>query len=239
MRTSLGLSPITSSSFTRPESSSIVTSGKTLTDREVDKLCKLNHTVARSFNIELCASHGLLQYEQLKRLAQSGVRRYHCNLETSRRFFSKICTTHSYDDKLKAIQNAQKAGLGICSGGIMGLGETMEDRVDMALELHELGIESVPVNVLSPIAGTPLAQSPVLATDEICRIVAIYRFILPKAAIRMAGGRGAMDDNGAAVFQSGANAAISGNMLTTARICTKNDKEMLGQLGYRLASQLC
>ena len=214
---------------------SIVTSGKALTDEEVDQVCEIFRAIHAELNIATCASHGLLNVEQFKKLKAAGVQRVHNNLETSRRNFPNICTTHTYDDKIAAIKAAKEAGLNVCSGGIMGLGETMEDRIDMALDLRELGVRSVPVNILNPIPGTPYEHLPVLTNDEVCRIVAVFRFLIPDASIRMAGGRGLLPDKGRRVFQSGANAAISGDMLTTAGISIETDKAMLKELGYELA----
>ena len=152
-------------------------------------------------------------------------------------FHSNICTTHTFDDKVQAIRAAQAAGLSICSGGIMGLGETAEDRIDMALSLRELGIKSVPVNMLNPIPGTPFENNQRLTAEDMRRIVAVYRFILPTASIRPAGGRGLLPDKGKGCFISGANAAISCDMLTTAGITTKTDMELLTELEYE--ARLC
>lgn len=214
---------------------SIVTSGRTLTDMEVDRLCKTYESLSVESKISLCASHGLLNFQQFQKLKAHGVVRYHNNLETSRRNFPNVCTTHTYEDKKKAIKEAQKAGLEVCSGGIMGLGETMEDRIDMALDLRVLGIKSVPINILNPIKGTPFVHLQPLSLDEIRRIVAIYRFLLPQNALRLAGGRGLLPDKGRSVFTSGANAAISGDMLTTAGISTKDDLKMIVELGFEVS----
>lgn len=213
---------------------SIVTSGRCLSDEEVDEVCKSYRNIRESCEIALCASHGLLTYEQFVKLREAGVVRYHNNLETSRRYFPSVCTTHTYDDKIAAIKNAQKAGLTVCSGGIMGLGETMEDRLDMAFELRNLGINSVPINILNPIKNTPFAHLPVLTLNEVRRIIAVYRFILPNAALRLAGGRGLLPDKGKSVFQSGANAAISGDMLTTSGITIDQDMDMLSSLHFEV-----
>jgi len=177
-------------------------------------------------------SFGLLNEEQFRKLKNAGVTRVHNNLETSRRFFPNVCSTHSYDDKINAILAARKAGLFVCSGGIMGLGETPEDRIDMALALRGMAVKSVPVNILNPIPGTPLEHNTKLTNEEVRRIVAVYRFILPDASIRLAGGRGLLPDKGRSCFSSGANAAISGDMLTTAGITTETDKALLRELGY-------
>ncbi|SDF13744.1 biotin synthase BioB [Sporomusa acidovorans] len=211
---------------------SIVTSGRNLSNAELDIICESYRALRDSCTILLCASHGLLSFEQFQQLKAAGVRRYHNNLETSRRFFPQICTTHTYDDKLRTIKNALAAGLEVCSGGIMGLGETAEDRIDMALDLRSLGIKSVPVNLLNPIKGTPLENAVRITGEEVRRITATYRFILPDANIRLAGGRGLLADKGRAVFQSGANAAISGDMLTTAGISISDDINILKELGF-------
>ena len=213
---------------------SIVTSGKRLPDAEVDKMCEAVREIKKQTGISVCISFGLLNEEQYRKLKDAGVSRVHNNLETSRRNFPNICTTHTFDDKLNAIRAAQAAGLSICSGGIMGLGETPEDRIDMALTLRELGIKSVPVNMLNPIPGTPMEQNKKLTSDDMRRIVAVYRFILPDASIRLAGGRGLLEDKGKGCFLSGANAAISGDMLTTAGITDKTDMELLTKLGYEV-----
>ncbi len=160
--------------------------------------------------------------------------RYHCNLETSRRHFPAVCTTHSYDDKIATLRRAGRAGLELCSGGILGLGETMADRVDMALDLRRLGVRSVPLNVLNPIPGTPFAGFPRVTGEELCRTAAVFRFLLPRAAIRLAGGRGLLADKGTAAFRSGANAAITGDMLTTAGITIAEDLERVKRLGYEV-----
>ncbi|MEG2597418.1 MAG: biotin synthase BioB, partial [Oscillospiraceae bacterium] len=194
---------------------SIVTSGKCLSDREIETMCDVVKQIREQVGISVCVSFGLLNEVQYQKLKDAGVTRVHNNLETSRRNFPNICTTHTFDDKINAIQAAQAAGLTVCSGGIMGLGETWEDRIDMALTIRELGIKSVPMNMLNPIPGTPFANNEKLTNEDMCRMVAVYRFLLPSASIRLAGGRGLLTDRGENCFLSGANAAISGDMLTT------------------------
>ncbi len=218
---------------------SIVTSGKRLSDQEVDRMCAAIRRIREECGIAVCVSFGLLDEGQYRKLKQAGASRVHNNLESSRRNFPNICTTHTFEDKVAAIRAAQAAGLSVCSGGIMGLGETVEDRVDMALSLRELGIGSVPVNMLNPIPGTPFENNRRLTVEEMRRIAAVYRFLLPRAAIRLAGGRGLMPDKGEQCFRSGANAAISGDMLTTAGITVETDLAMLNRLGYepRLAGE--
>ncbi len=211
---------------------SIVTSGKRLSDQEISQVCESISEIRRQTDLEICVSFGLLNEKQFMKLKQAGVSRVHCNLESSKRYFPKICTTHTYEDKLTTLRAAKNAGLSVCSGGIMGMGETMEDRIDMALDLRELGVTSIPVNLLNPIKGTPYEENHVLKNDEFCRIIAVFRFIIPDGDIRLAGGRGLLNDKGRRCFQSGANAAISGDMLTTAGITVSSDQKMLEELGY-------
>ncbi len=213
---------------------SIVTAGRTLPDDEIDQMCETIKKIKKECKLSICVSFGLLNQAQYQKLKSAGVERIHNNLETSERFFPSVCTTHSFQDKVKAIQAAQAVGLSVCSGGIMGLGEGLEDRIDMALSLRDLEIESVPINMLNPILGTPMENQPKMTLEELCKIVAIYRFILPKAFIRLAGGRGLLKDKGRLCFLSGANATISGDMLTTSGITVQRDKQMLKDLNYQL-----
>lgn len=213
---------------------SIVTAGRSLSDGEVDRMCQIIRRIKEEVHISVCVSFGLLEEDQFRRLKEAGAERVHNNLEASENFFPSVCTSHSFSDKVQAIRAAQAAGLDVCSGGIMGLGEGIEDRIDMALSLRDLGIESIPVNMLNPIPGTPMEKYESLDEKEMQRIIAVYRFILPKAFIRLAGGRGLMSDKGKACFMSGANAAISGDMLTTAGITVDKDKKLLEELDYRI-----
>ena len=213
---------------------SIVTSGKRLSNQEVEQVCDSFRKIRETCGISLCASMGLLSQKQFKMLKSAGVVRYHNNLETSRRFFPHICTTHTYEDKIQAIRDARESGLTVCSGGIIGLGETMEDRIDMALTLRDLQIRSVPINVLNPIPGTPLEHNAPLPEDEVCRTAAIFRFLLPDSILRMAGGRGLMEDQGRRVFRSGANGAITQNMLTTGGIAVREDRQLAEELGFEI-----
>lgn len=213
---------------------SIVTSGKRLSDKEVDQVCDSIREIRKQTNIQVCVSFGLLNEEQFRKIKEAGASRVHCNLESSRNYFPKVCTTHTYEEKIETLKAAKRAGLSICSGGIMGLGETMEDRIDMVVTARELGVKSIPVNLLNPIPGTPYEKNRVLTNDELCRITAIFRFLIPDGMIRLAGGRGLLGDKGEACFRSGANAAISGDMLTTAGITVQTDLQLLQKLGYEV-----
>lgn len=211
---------------------SVVTSGKQLGGDDLEDLCKIYEGISTVSDVYLCSSNGLLDLDDLKALKASGVKRYHNNLETSERFFKNICTTHTYADKIRTIKAAQKAGLAICSGGILGLGETMMDRIEMTFTLVELGIHSIPVNILNPIEGTPFEHRKPLGAEAIKRSVAVMRFIAPKAVIRLAGGRELLEDKGFSLFLSGANGAITGDMLTTQGLTIKDDLLMIESLGY-------
>ena len=215
---------------------SIVTAGRTLTGGDFEKAVSAYSRMSRECGIKLCASHGLLTEEQFIRLRESGVTTYHCNIETSRRNFPNICTTHTFDDKIACIKRAQKCGLNVCSGGIIGMGETPEDRLDMALTLAELGISSIPINALRPIKGTPLESETPLTEEDILRTAAVFRFIVPTAYIRLAAGRIIMRDSGSAAFLSGANATITGDMLTTSGNDIEGDIKMLRGLGLDVSA---
>lgn len=213
---------------------SVVTAGVRVSDAEVDVLCRAYAKIHEQSDIQLCASHGLINYGQFLRLKEAGITRIHNNLETSRKFFPQVCTTHTYDDKIATIRAAQKAGLEICSGGIIGMGEEMSDRLDMAFELRDLGVKSIPVNVLMAIPGTPMQDQPLLPEPEILRTIALFRFINPTANIRLAGGRNSMTDCGRLALHAGANASITGNMLTTSGNTVEEDFEMFTKAGFRL-----
>ncbi len=216
---------------------SIVTSGRRLSDAEVDQVCESIRRIKEETSIEVCVSFGLLEEEHFRRIKAAGASRVHCNLESSARYFPYICTTHTYEEKIRTLEAAKAAGLSVCSGGILGLGETMEDRIDMVLTARELGVKSIPVNLLNPIPGTPYENRQPLTNEEACRCVAVFRFLIPDASVRLAGGRGLVGDKGEACFKSGANAAISGDMLTTAGITVETDMALIHQLGFE--AKLC
>lgn len=210
---------------------SIVTAGRALDGEEFDKAIHAFETMHRECKIDLCASMGFLNEEQLHRLHEAGVTSYHHNIETSRRNFPNICTTHTYEQKIETLKKVKAEGMCACSGGIIGMGETWEDRLDMAVSLAELGIDSIPINALMPIKGTPLEELPRLTEDEILRTIAFFRYINPLANIRLAAGRALLTNDGEIAFQSGASATITGNMLTTAACATiRSDRQMLENL---------
>ena len=216
---------------------SLVTAGRAVTGPELDQALAAYRRLREETGLGLCASFGFQSVEDFRRLMEAGVTRYHANLETSRRNFPNICTTHSYQDKIDNIRRAKQAGLQICSGGIVGLGETWEDRLELALDLAELEVDSIPLSLLTPIPGTPLEGTPPLSVEEVRRIVAVFRYINPTAWIRMAAGRGRFADGGAILFRSGANSAITGDMLTTTGTNIAQDLDLMKQGGFLNGNQ--
>ena len=216
---------------------SIVTAGRTVEGKELDTLVHTYELLHKECHVRLCASHGLISEEAFTRLKAAGVTMYHANIETSKRNFPNICTTHTYEDKIREIKLAKAAGMTVCSGGIIGMGEDWQDRLDMAVSLAELEIESIPINALIPVKGTPLGDVEPLTEDEIIRTVAMFRFINPNAYIRMAAGRNYFSDGGRRLFLSGVNATITGDMLTTVGNNTEQDKAMLKDMGFDLEVQ--
>lgn len=214
---------------------SIVTAGKALDGEEFDLAIKAYEKMRKEHpDIELCASMGFLSLEQFELLKKAGVTSYHHNIETSRRHFPNICTTHTYDQKLATLKLVKEAGLNVCSGGIIGMGEDFDDRIDMALDLYEAGADSIPINALMPIKGTPLEDYPRLTEDEILRTIAIFKYINPTADIRLAAGRALLTEDGKRAFEGGASATITGNMLTTVACATiRSDKDMIRSMGRK------
>lgn len=214
---------------------SMVASGKGLTPKDIDKICSITRKIyEKAPGIKVCISGGIISEESFEKLKAAGITRIHNNLETSRNFFPEICTTHTYDQKIETIKAAQEAGMEICSGGLIGLGEDFKDRIDMALELRDLDVHSVPINLLNPIKNTPLENNEPLPMEEVNRTCATFRFIMPKALIRLAGGRALMEEFGESAFKSGANAAISGVLLTTKGISIEDDMKRIKDLDYQV-----
>lgn len=209
----------------------IVTAGRNLSGEDFEKAIDAYETMHKECKLDLCASLGFLTKEQFHRLHEAGVTSYHDNIETSRRNFPNICTTHTYDEKIATIKAAQEEGFCVCSGGIIGMGETWEDRLDMAVSLAELGIMSIPINALMPIPGTPLENLEQLSENDILRTIAFFRYINPEANVRLAAGRALITNDGEAAFSGGASATITGNMLTTSGSTIESDKKLLSGMG--------
>jgi len=210
---------------------SLVTSGRGMAGADFEKILDTYKTLGEKTNLSLCASLGIIDYHQALRLKESGVATYHHNLETARGHYPKICTTHSFDERVEMVRAAREAGLGVCSGGIIGLGEILAQRVEMAFQLKELGVWSVPLNILTPIGGTPLQGSPVPPPLEVLKTAAIFRLVLPRAVIRLAGGReAALRDLQSLALLAGINGLMVGNYLTTGGRLVEDDLQMLRDL---------
>lgn len=206
---------------------SLVTSGKRVSEKDMPAFCDIYRQIGKETNLYLCASMGLLSKSQLEELKKAGVKRYHCNLETSEGYFPKLCTTHTPQEKKKTIKAAREAGMAICSGGIIGMGESMDDRLDLAFELRELDVDSVPINILNPIKGTPLESQPLISEEEVIRTVALFRFILPDKTLRFAGGRARLSKTSMLrILRGGMNGALMGDMLTSVGNNVAEDKEL-------------
>lgn len=202
---------------------SIVTAGVRLSKAELKTVALAYQKIRDNLKIACCGSLGLLDYDDFVMLKEHGMTRYHNNLETSPNFFKEICSTHTMAQKEKTIAMAKKAGLEICSGCIIGMGESVEDRVDIALELRKLQVDSSPINVLNPIKGTPLEDRPYMQADEVRRTIAVFRHILPRTVLRLAGGRIIIQKYFTDLYNYGINAEITGDMLTTAGLTVEND----------------
>ncbi|MGM9747854.1 MAG: biotin synthase BioB, partial [Candidatus Cryptobacteroides sp.] len=168
---------------------SLVTSGKAATGKALDQICENYKQLRDQTRLFLCTSLGLLNRDELQKVWDSGVRRYHCNLETAPSYFGKLCTTHTIDDKINTLKAAREIGFEICCGGIIGMGETLEQRIELAFKLLEVQPDSIPINILSPIKGTPLADVPLIDEEDVLVTIAIFRFIHPSVELRFAGGR--------------------------------------------------
>jgi len=211
---------------------SLVTSGHSVDEETLGQLAELYAEIRRETAMDCCASMGFLDQDRAEQLEAMGVSRYHCNLEASKASFANICTSHSWQDKVDTLKIAETAGMSLCSGGIIGMGESMNDRIDLALELRGLGVKSIPINILTPIPGTPLAHLPPLSLEEVLTTLALFRFINPDAVIRMAGGRQQLGPDQYQCFAAGANGAIVGNFLTTAGSSIAQDLQRLAAMGF-------
>lgn len=211
---------------------SLVTSGRAVGKKDLREFCRVYRRLADETGLYLCASMGLLGEEEMQMLRDADVKRYHCNMETSEKVFGTLCTTHLPADKKRTIEAARKCGMEICSGGIIGMGETMADRLDFAFELAALDVDSVPVNILNPIPGTPLENIPLISEEEVVRTCALFRFILPKKSLRFAGGRKRMSHASMArMLSGGMNGAMIGDLLTSVGNSVEEDRRLFSEAG--------
>lgn len=212
----------------------MVTSGRRPSEQVLAAVCEAAAWISANLKIRLCVSLGTLTDEQAQRLKAAGVKRYNHNLESSRNFFPRLCSTHTWDERVGTVRRARAAGLEACCGGIIGLGETLEDRADLALALRDLEVEATPVNLFNPRAGTPLADRPVLGASEALKALAMFRLVNPKAELRAAGGREIILGTLQPLALFAVNSIFTQGYLTTAGQGTNRDLDMLTQAGFEM-----
>ena len=211
----------------------IVTSGRCLSHEDVENVCVALREMRKATSIGLCASLGLLSENDLLKLKEAGLQRVHCNIESAPSLFPSLCTTHTMADKLATLRAAKKLGFQICCGGIIGMGETDEQLAEFAFTLQEIAPDSIPVNVLHPIEGTPLADKGILDPERVVDSVALLRLVNPSTPLRFAGGRRDMSDATAAkCIYVGMSAGIAGPLLTTPGADFNDDRELALRAGY-------
>ena len=214
------------------ESYCLVAAWREPSPKDFDKVCTIIDEINKKVGISVECSLGFLTVEQAIKLKKLNVKRYNHNLETAKSKFSEICTTHTYEDRLKTLGIARDAGLELCTGGIIGLGETREQRLELSLELARLYPEEVTINILVPVPGTPLELQTELKNSEIIRMFSLIRFLLPESVIKISGGRETMlDDSGEELLQSGANGIITAGYLTMGGNEAKKDLKMIEKIG--------
>jgi len=224
-----------------PSRFGIVTSGGCVESCEdMDSICETIQILRKKYpHLPICGSLGHLTDSLAQRLRQAGMSGFNHNLECSGRFFPEICTTHTYADRVNTVRMAKAAGFRVCSGGIFGMGESWEDRVDLAFALRELDVDSVPLNFLSPITGTPLADTKQLTAIDVLKIISLYRFVMPRKEIKVCGGReGHLRDLQSWMFFAGASATMAGNYLTTKGRAAEDDLRMIEDLGLTVKRAL-
>lgn len=213
----------------------MVTATRGPSEKELDVICEAVRQIKSEVNIKICTSLGLLTEAHAKKLAEAGVNRFNHNLEASRNHFPKVCQTHTYDDRVQTVKNAKAAGMEACCGGIMGMGESIDDRIDLAFALRELEVESIPVNFLDPRPGTPLGDVPRLTPMECLKSLCMFRFVNPTRDIRVAGGREVNLRNMQAFALFPANSMFTEGYLTTPGQGYESDMQMIKDAGFVLA----
>ena len=210
----------------------MVTATRGPSPKEMETVCEAVRRIKAEINIKVCTSLGLLSLEQAKQLKAAGVDRFNHNLETSSRYYPEVCNTHTFEDRVNTIRNVKAAGMEACCGGIMGMGETLEDRLDLAFTLCELGVESIPVNFMDPRPGTPLGDLPRLTAQECLRALCMFRFVNPERDIRAAGGREVCLRDMQVMALYVANSIFSEGYLTTPGQGNSRDAQMIEDAGF-------
>jgi adenosylmethionine-8-amino-7-oxononanoate aminotransferase len=213
---------------------SLVASGRRVSGEALKQMVSILHDVKQETGMYVCASMGLLNHDELQQLWDGGINRYHCNLETAPSYFSHLCTTHTIEDKLATIREAKKIGFEVCSGGIIGMGETMRQRAELAITLRQVEPHSIPINILCPIPGTPLADSEPLTDEDILHTIAMFRFAHPTVELRFAGGRQKLSHEGQVeALRIGINSGVVGDLLTTVGSTIAQDQKLVAEAGYK------
>lgn len=201
-------------------------------EEEFRQICDTIEALTKEVSIDINVSLGFMTLERARRLKSLGIKRYNHNLEASDSFFSQICKTHDFADRVKTAKIVKESGLELCCGGIIGMGETVKQRIELAFALAALNPDEVPINILIPKEGTPMAQIDTITPEEAIRTIAVWRFIMPKVILKLAGGREVhFSDNGRTALRAGANGIISGGYLTTGGNEMSNDLNMIHEIG--------
>lgn len=203
-------------------------------DKERKQLAEYFESMSENSDIGRCASLGVLTEQTAGELKAMGLENYHHNLETAESFFDNVCTTHTYQENIDTILHARDAGLRVCAGGILGMGENLDQRIELAMQLRELAVESVPLNFLNPQQGTPMGDREPMTPYEILQSIAVFRYLLPKAEIRIAGGRQFLGDMQSMIFMAGASGVMIGDYLTTQGRSVQDDMQMFDDLKLRV-----
>jgi len=213
----------------------LITSGRELSDKEFETILAALDRIRRETTLDLDCSLGTLSEERAESLRKVGVTRYNHNVETAESHFPQICSTHSFRDRVKTVEVLKERGFSVCCGGIIGLGESPQQRLELVFSLKQLGIDCIPFNILNPRPGTPLENSEPIPPMEVIKTISLFRLVLPKGTIKIAGGREAnLRDLQSLALLAGANGLIVGNYLTTPGRNTEDDLTMVKDLGFKL-----
>ena len=209
----------------------IVTSGRCVGGEDIDSISEAVSRISSDLDMQVCASLGCLEVRHFQTLREAGLTRYNHNIETSERYFREIVNTHEFDDRVRTVKAAAGAGLSVCCGGIIGMGETREDRASLGLTLRKLPIDSVPINVLMPVPGTPLEDVSPLSSVEVLKTIAVFRILMPERTVKLAAGReSALGDFQGMAFNAGANGMIVGDYLTQKGRSPEEDQRLVAEL---------